>query len=44
VVAHTDCARDRQRIDLIGLARLALALAQGTHPMRSDHHDPLARR
>jgi transposase len=32
--------RDRKRVDLIGLARLALALARGAHPVRRD---PLAR-
>ena len=39
-----DRTRDRQRIDLIGLARLALPLAGSSHPVRSDPDDPLARR
>jgi hypothetical protein len=39
-----DRAGDRQRIDLIGLAPLALALARGAHPLRRDPHDPLAGR
>ena len=37
-----DRAGDRQRIDLVRLARLALALARGAHPMRRHPHDPLA--
>ena len=37
-----DRAGDRERVDLIGLARLALALAGGAHPVRRDAHDPLA--
>ena len=39
-----DRAGDRQRVDLIGLARLALPLPRGTHPVRRHPHDPLARR
>src|SRR5205085_12423295 len=35
---------DRQRVDLIGLAQLALALAGSAHPLRRHAHDPLARR
>ena len=38
-----DRAGDRQRVDLIRLARLALALAGSAHPMRRHAHDPLAR-
>jgi hypothetical protein len=37
-----DRASDRQRVDLIRLARLALALARGAHPVRRYPHDPLA--
>jgi hypothetical protein len=37
-----DRAGDRERVDLIGLARLALPVARGAHPMRRDAHDPLA--
>jgi hypothetical protein len=37
-----DRAGDRQRVDLIGLARLALALAGGAHPLRRDPDDLLA--
>ena len=36
-------ARDRQRVDLIGLAGLALALARLAHQLRRDPHDALAR-
>jgi hypothetical protein len=39
-----DRAGNRQRVDLIGLARLALALARSDHPLRRDADDPLARR
>ena len=39
-----DRSRNRKRVDLVELARLALALAGGAHPMRRDPHDPLARR
>jgi hypothetical protein len=35
-------AGDRERVDLIGLARLALPLARGTHPLRCHPDDPLA--
>ena len=37
-----DRSRDRERVDLIRLARLALPLAGGAHPVRRDPHDPLA--
>ena len=33
---------DRERVDLVRLARLALALAGGAHPMRRQPDDPLA--
>jgi hypothetical protein len=39
-----DCSRNRQRVDLNGLARLALALAGGAHPVRSNPDHALARR
>jgi hypothetical protein len=39
-----DRAGDRERIDLIGLARLPLAAARSAHPVGSDTHDPLAGR
>ncbi len=35
---------DRERVDLVGLARLALTLAGRAHPLRRDTHDPLAGR
>jgi hypothetical protein len=41
-VVLDDRASDRQRVDLIGLARLAFALARSAHPLRRDPHDPLA--
>lgn len=34
-------AGDRQGVDLIGLAPLALTLARGAHPLRRHPHDPL---
>jgi hypothetical protein len=37
-----DRARDRERIDLIRLARLALCLAGRSHAVRRHPHDPLA--
>ena len=36
-----DRPRDRERVDLIRLARLPLPLAGGAHPVRRDPHDPL---
>ncbi len=39
-----DRACDRERIDLVGLARLALCLARGAHPVRRHADDPLAGR
>jgi hypothetical protein len=35
---------DRERVDLVRLARLALAAAGCPHPVRRDPHDPLAGR
>jgi hypothetical protein len=35
---------DRQRVDLVRLARLALPTPGGAHPVRCDTHDPLAGR
>jgi hypothetical protein len=35
---------DRERVDLVRLARLALAAAGGAHPLRRHAHDPLAGR
>jgi hypothetical protein len=37
-----DRSGDRERVDLVGLARLARALARGAHPPRRDADDPLA--
>jgi hypothetical protein len=37
-----DRAGDRERIDLIGLARLALPAPRRAHPVRRHAHDPLA--
>jgi hypothetical protein len=37
-----DRASDRERVDLIGLPRLALPAPGGAHPVRRDAHDPLA--
>jgi hypothetical protein len=37
-----DRSGDRERVDLIRLARLSLPLSRGAHPVRSDPHDPLA--
>src|ERR671911_2584842 len=39
-----DRPRDRERVDLIRLARRALAAAGCPHPVRRDAHDPLAGR
>ena len=39
-----DRAGDRQRVDLIGLPRPALALAGRPHSMRRDSHHPLTSR
>jgi hypothetical protein len=39
-----DCSRDRERVDLIGLARLALPAPGGAHHPRRDSDDPLTGR
>ena len=39
-----DRSGDRERVDLIRLARLALTAPGGAHPMRRDADDPLAGR